>query len=177
VAAIVDRLVTPHLVDQKAADIPAFRERFIRANTMVVRTGLGGRALGPVDVALWDIGAQRERLPLHRCLGSEAAPEPVIVVAAYPVAEKTPEEIAAAVLEHAAQGYRLLKIARSGDGTFMRRWLEKIAAALPPASRVIVVQDARGRMRTGCSERCRPGPRASLHGQRTRSCQRTWTAW
>ena len=62
----------------------------------------------------------------------------MILVAAYPVAGKAPEELAAAVLEYAAQGYRLLKIARSDNGTFMRRWLEEIASALPATASVIV---------------------------------------
>jgi L-alanine-DL-glutamate epimerase-like enolase superfamily enzyme len=138
VVSAVERLVTPHLLGRDSGDIPAFRERCIRSNIMVARTGLAVRALGLVDVALWDIGAQRDGLPLHRSLGPAAGAVPVVLVAAYPVAGKTPDELAAAVLGYAAQGYRLLKIARSADRRLMRRWLEEIADALPPSARLIV---------------------------------------
>ena len=77
------------------------------------------------------------------CLGREATPPSHDDVAAYPVrgqvvrgARRRPFSA------YAAQGYRLLKIARSGDVELMRRWLERArdrpAGLLP----VIVVDGA-----------------------------------
>jgi L-alanine-DL-glutamate epimerase-like enolase superfamily enzyme len=105
---------------------------------MVGRTGLALRALGLVDVALWDVAAQRAGVPLYALLGREPAPVPAMVVAAYPVASRTAEQLAEDVLAYAAAGYRLLKLARSADPGFMRAWLDRVAAGLPAAARLVV---------------------------------------
>jgi L-alanine-DL-glutamate epimerase-like enolase superfamily enzyme len=61
-----------------------------------------------------------------------------MMIAAYPSAGRSPEALAADVTAYAAQGYRLLKIARSGDVELMRRWLDELAAALPGSARIVV---------------------------------------
>jgi L-alanine-DL-glutamate epimerase-like enolase superfamily enzyme len=138
VTEAVDRLVEPHAVGRDSGDIPGLRERYLRANVMVGRTGLAVRALGLVDVALWDVAAQREGAPLHRLLGRAAVPPRVMMVAAYPVAGRPPEELAADVAAYAREGYGLLKIARSGDTELMRRWLDELSTALPASAAVVV---------------------------------------
>jgi L-alanine-DL-glutamate epimerase-like enolase superfamily enzyme len=138
VAAMVDRLVAPYVVGGEAGAIRELWDGCIRANVTVARTGLARRALGLVDVALWDLAAQRAREPLFRRLGAEPPAVPVILVAAYPVADASPEELADAVLAYARQGYRLLKVARSADSAFMRRWLQLVEAKLPASARLIV---------------------------------------
>jgi L-alanine-DL-glutamate epimerase-like enolase superfamily enzyme len=138
VAACVERLVAPNVRGADSAGIRNIWERCIRANVMVGRTGLVLRALGLADVALWDVAAQRAGVPLHALLGQEPAPVPVVMVAAYPVSSRTVEELAGDVLAYAAAGYRLLKVARTADSAFMRRWLERIAADLPATARLVV---------------------------------------
>jgi L-alanine-DL-glutamate epimerase-like enolase superfamily enzyme len=138
VAEAVDRLVAPSVAGCDSGDIPGLRERYLRANVMVGRTGLAVRALGLVDVALWDVAAQREGVPLHRLLGRVAAPPAVMMVAAYPVDGRSAEHLAADVAAYAAEGYPLLKIARSVDAGLMRRWLDELAHALPASSRLVV---------------------------------------
>jgi L-alanine-DL-glutamate epimerase-like enolase superfamily enzyme len=138
VSACVERLLAPVAVGADSSDIDGLRERCIRMNVMVARTGLVLRAVGLLDVALWDVAAQRAGVPLHGLLGREAAPVPVAMVAAYPVASRSPEELAADVLEYAAAGFRLLKIARTVDLAFMRRWLGCLLPELPASSRLVV---------------------------------------
>jgi hypothetical protein len=59
IAATVDRLVAPAVAGGDAEDVTGLRGRALRANVMVARTGFALRAPGLVDVALWDIAAQR----------------------------------------------------------------------------------------------------------------------
>jgi L-alanine-DL-glutamate epimerase-like enolase superfamily enzyme len=138
VTACVERLLAPVVAGADSSDIAALRERCIRVNVLVARTGLVLRAVGLVDVALWDIAAQRAGVPLYKLLGRDAAPVPVAMVAAYPVASRSPESLAARVLDYASAGFRLLKVARSPDSVFMRRWLECLLPELPVSSRLVV---------------------------------------
>jgi L-alanine-DL-glutamate epimerase-like enolase superfamily enzyme len=138
VAACVDRLITPHLVGRDAADIEARWDDCYRANVFVGRTGLVIRALGLADVALWDIAAQTAGQPLWRHLGGDDPAVPVMMVAAYPVAGREPESLAADVVRYARDGYRLLKVARDADPDRMRRLLEAARAGLPEEARIVV---------------------------------------
>ena len=138
VAACVDRLITPHLLGRDAADIEARWDDSYRANVFVGRTGLVIRALGLTDVALWDIAAQTAGQPLWRHLGGEDPSVPVMMVAAYPVAGREPESLAADVVRYAREGYGLLKVARSADAGRMRRLLEAAGAGLPEGAAIVV---------------------------------------
>ena len=138
VAACVDRLITPHLLGRDAADIEARWDDCYRANVFVGRTGLVIRALGLADVALWDITAQTAAQPLWRHLGGEDPSVPVMMVAAYPVAGREPESLAADVVRYASEGYRLLKVARSADAGHMRRLLEAAREGLPGGTKIVV---------------------------------------
>lgn len=138
VAACVDRLIAPVVVGTDSAEVTGSWERCFRANVMIGRTGLVMRGLGLVDVALWDIAAQRAGVPLHRLLGNETAPVEMMMVAAYPVAGRSADDLATDVLAYAARGYRHLKIARSADERVMRPWVEETCAGLPFGSRLVV---------------------------------------
>src|SRR5581483_5904612 len=86
VAEMVERLFAPHVVGRDPASVCEIWQECFRANVMVARTGVVRRALGLVDVALWDLAAQAAGVPLHEYLGAERARVPVMIVAAYPVA-------------------------------------------------------------------------------------------
>jgi L-alanine-DL-glutamate epimerase-like enolase superfamily enzyme len=138
VAACVERLVAPVVTGHEAEPRSCW-EAASRATSLIGRTGLVVRALGLVDVALWDVAAQAQGVPLWSLLGA-AAPRsvPVMMVAAYPLADRTPESLAEDVLRHAEAGYPLLKIARDADASRLRRLLGAVVAALPGEARLVV---------------------------------------
>ena len=96
------------------------------------------KALGLVDVALWDIAAQIAGVPLWRHLGATTPTAPAMMVAAYPVADRSPESLAADVIRYGNAGYELLKIARDPEPARMRSLLETAAAGLPDGARLVV---------------------------------------
>lgn len=137
VAACVERLVAP-VVMGRAAHAESLWDDCSRATVAVGRTGLVVKALGLVDVALWDAAAQAAGVPLWHLLGATTAAAPVMMVAAYPLADRSPESLAEDVIRYGRAGYRLLKIARDPEPARMRRLLGSAAAGLPDEARLVV---------------------------------------
>ncbi len=137
VAACVERLVAP-VVTGREADAETVWDACTRGTVTIGRTGLVVRAIGLVDVALWDIAAQAAGVPLWRHLGARTPSAPGLIVAAYPLADRTPESLAEDVIRYGTSGYGLLKIARDADPRRMRRLLDVAAAGLPAAARLVV---------------------------------------
>ncbi|MGI8974176.1 MAG: enolase C-terminal domain-like protein [Gaiella sp.] len=138
VDACVTRLVVPALVGTDSAAPEAAWQLASRATVLVGRVGLVLRALGLVDIALWDVAAQRAGGPLWRLLGATPKPVPAMIIAAYPLADRSPESLADDVVRHAEAGYRLLKVARDPDPARMRRLLDRVASQLPSAASIVV---------------------------------------
>ena len=137
VAACVERLVAP-VVTGRDVDPEGLWEECSRATVAIGRTGLVVRAIGLVDIALWDIAAQAAGVPLWRHLGGTDPVAPVLMVAAYPLADRSPESLAEDVVRYATAGFTLLKVARDPDRARMRRLLETAAAGLPATARMVV---------------------------------------
>jgi len=138
VAACVERLVAPVVVGRDASDPEALWDACSRATVLIGRTGLVVRAIGLVDVALWDIAAQSAGVSLWRYLGGTDPVSPALLVAAYPLADRTPESLAEDVIRYGATGWKLMKIARDPDPARMRRWLDAAVAGLPADARLVV---------------------------------------
>ena len=138
VAACVTRLIAPALTGGDSVDPESAWQRASRATVLPGRVGLVVRALGLVDIALWDIAAQRRRMPLWQLLGATAPRVGAMVVAAYPTSDRSPEAVADDVFRNAAAGYRVLKISRDPDPTRMRRLLALLAGGLGPDVRLVV---------------------------------------
>ncbi|WP_322785462.1 enolase C-terminal domain-like protein [Cellulosimicrobium cellulans] len=156
-AELVDRLVAPHVVGREvvASDGVAARQSVgaawdaaLRGSAIVGRVGLVRRAVGLVDVALWDLAGRLAgrpvwsllddgpdpARPVHQAAAGEtaaAAPRPAILVAAYPTPGRTARDVADEVLAHARAGWPLLKISRSPDRALMRELLAILRAELP----------------------------------------------
>jgi L-alanine-DL-glutamate epimerase-like enolase superfamily enzyme len=146
VAALVDRLVAPHLLGRSSADVERRWDEMQRANVTVARSGVAMRALGLADVALWDVRAQRAGLPLWKLLAGQEGgagdaadgTAPALLVAAYPTPDRAVPEIAEEALAGAAKGFRRIKISRDPDVARMRELIERIAAGLPEACELVV---------------------------------------
>lgn len=136
-AEIVDRLVAAHAVGADADDPASTWERMLRGSAIVGRVGLVRRAIGLVDIALWDIAARRADLPLWKMLGTGDAPRDSILVAAYPSPDRAPREVADEVLAQ-ADGWTNVKISRIPDPAYMRDLLALLNAELPSATGLIV---------------------------------------
>lgn len=136
-AEIVDRLVAVHAVGADADDPAATWERMLRGSAIVGRVGLVRRAIGLVDIALWDIAARRAGLPLWTLLGTGDGSRESMLVAAYPSADRTPREVADEVLAQ-ADGWTNVKISRIPDPAYMRDLLAMLNAELPDATGLIV---------------------------------------
>ncbi|WP_426310929.1 enolase C-terminal domain-like protein [Cellulosimicrobium sp. E-16] len=161
-AELVDRLVAPHVVGREvvASDGVTARESVgaawdaaLRGSAIVGRVGLVRRAIGLVDVALWDLAGRLAGRPVWSLLddgadlsgavrpgaaedreaspGRVPAPRPAILVAAYPTPGRTARDVADEVLAHARSGWPLLKISRSPDRALMRDLLAILRAELP----------------------------------------------
>src|SRR5215471_13367330 len=72
--AIIDRLILPTLVGSTIEDIPAWNLGTQRQLALWGRYGVTVFAISGVDIALWDLAAKREGLPLHRLLSTGEAP-------------------------------------------------------------------------------------------------------
>ena len=73
--AVADRLILPTLVGSEVEDIPAWNLATQRAIHMFGRFGASIFALSGVDMALWDLAAKREGMPLHALLGGSVRRE------------------------------------------------------------------------------------------------------
>ncbi|OSP08745.1 enolase C-terminal domain-like protein [Microbacterium sp. LEMMJ01] len=136
-AEIVDRLVAPHAVGLDADDPAAAWDRMLRGSAIVGRVGLVRRAIGLVDIALWDIAARRAGVPLWTLLGTGDVPREGMLVAAYPSPQRTPREVADEVLAQ-AEGWAQVKISRIPDPAYMRELLAILGAELPSSTGLVV---------------------------------------
>ena len=127
-AEIVERLVAPHAVGLDADDPASAWDRMLRGSAIVGRVGLVRRAIGLVDIALWDIAARRAGVPLWTLLGTGDAPREGMLVAAYPSPQRTPRE----------DGWAQVKISRIPDPAYMRELLAILGAELPSSTGLVV---------------------------------------
>ncbi|MEV4669453.1 enolase C-terminal domain-like protein [Microbacterium sp. LWO12-1.2] len=136
-AEIVDRLVATHALGADADDPAATWERMLRGSAIVGRVGLVRRAIGLVDIALWDIAARRAGVPLWKLLGTGDAPRDSMLVAAYPSPSRTPREVADEVLAQ-ADGWSQVKISRAADPAYMRELIGLLNSELPADTGLVV---------------------------------------
>jgi L-alanine-DL-glutamate epimerase-like enolase superfamily enzyme len=137
-AEIVERLVMPHVIGNDSDDVAAVWERAFRGSAIVGRVGLVRRALGLVDIALWDLATKRAGRPLWDSLGTTDAPRSAMLVAAYPTSGKTVIDVVDEVLTQAEEGWPLVKISRSSDARFMADVVTALTRELPDRTKLVV---------------------------------------
>lgn len=136
---VITRLIRPRLSGAETSDPAVVWDQLLRGTAIVGRVGLVRKALGLVDIALWDIAAQRAEVPLWQLIGSDAAARQTVLVACYPDASRPLPEMVHEVAQYARDGWPLLKISRCPDRKLMRQLLEEVQAAIPPSELIIDV--------------------------------------
>ncbi|MCU1785313.1 mandelate racemase/muconate lactonizing enzyme family protein [Pseudomonas sp. 13B_2.1_Bac1] len=106
--ALIDRLITPLLLDREVHDIAQWnRDTQLRLH-LFGRYGVTMFAISGVDMALWDLAARRQQQPLHRLLGT-ASREQVPAYAS--MVRYADNEIAPRICEKALEmGFRDIKL-------------------------------------------------------------------
>ncbi|MDP6390837.1 MAG: mandelate racemase/muconate lactonizing enzyme family protein [Alphaproteobacteria bacterium] len=108
VRSLIDRELNPVLLDQDNADIETLWQRMWWALHWVGRGGLVSLAISAVDIALWDLMARRQSVPLWRLLGGA---EPRVPAYVGGVDLHFPEEqLLLQARDNLAAGYRALKM-------------------------------------------------------------------
>ena len=104
----LDRLVAPACIGADATDIAGLSLRLQRRFHNFGRSGPVIFAISGIDIALWDLAAQRAGQPLHALLGSAARPQ----VEAYASLLRygVPADVARNVGAALARGYRRIKL-------------------------------------------------------------------
>lgn len=104
----LDRLVAPACIGQESRDIPKLTRMLERRFHNFGRNGPVSFAISAIDIALWDIAAQRAGQPLHALLGDANRPR----VAAYAslLRYDDAEAVARNVREAVKRGYRAIKL-------------------------------------------------------------------
>ena len=138
VVECVERLIAPVVLGRDPEHVERCWQECFRATVMVGRVGLVMRALGLVDIALWDIAAQRAGRPLWMLLGGSEDRVRAMIVAAYPIADRSPESLADDVVRLSRAGYSLLKVARDGNIERMRELLTTARDGLPASAELVV---------------------------------------
>ncbi|MBT8447734.1 MAG: mandelate racemase/muconate lactonizing enzyme family protein [Gammaproteobacteria bacterium] len=113
---ILDRIVTDNLAPVVTGMNPLEVERIWSAmhqgTLLAGRTGAVMRAIGALDIAIWDIRAQLAGLPLHQLLGGYRETCPILLVTGY--YEENPLDLGPMIKDmnaHLADGFEQFKIA------------------------------------------------------------------
>lgn len=138
VVEAVEQLLAPVLVGEDADAIEARFAQACRATMASGPTGLVLRALGLVDIALWDIKGQRASMPLWRLLGGYQASVPALLVAGYRVRGRSLAALADELVAYAEGGHRLLKLARLADRGSMSSLLAEVGSRVGDSARLVV---------------------------------------
>lgn len=107
--AVVDRMIAPLLTGAVIDDIPAWNRETQRRLHLFGRYGITLYAISGVDIALWDLKAKREQVPLFRLLSPTPEQRPLSFYAS--LVRYADDSIAPRVCERAlADGFRDIKL-------------------------------------------------------------------
>lgn len=138
VAAVVDRLLQPVLVNRDSEDIDARYQEMWRSSIAVGRGGLVGRAISLVDAALWDSHGRRAGKPVYELFGESRRRVPVMYVAGYPRGGEDLDAIVHSATAAAIRGHATIKVARAPDPSLTRSLIARLDAELPAGARLVV---------------------------------------
>ncbi|MEK7370864.1 MAG: mandelate racemase/muconate lactonizing enzyme family protein [candidate division NC10 bacterium] len=108
VCNVIAESLAPMLIGQDPARIEALVDLMHRGTMIYGRRGLGMFAISGVEIALWDLLGKARGAPVYELLGG--ATRPRLPVYASLLRYDSPDEVAQACRQYAAQGFTMLKL-------------------------------------------------------------------
>lgn len=110
-AVAVTDLLAPRLVGQDSHRVEGLWREMYQDALLLGRAGGVMRALSALDIALWDLNARSAGLPLYRYLGAVSLDRvPAYASGGYYLPGKTTGDLAREMADHAAQGFKAVKM-------------------------------------------------------------------
>lgn len=114
VAAAIEHVAADALLGESAMDSEKLWEKLYWLLTPRGQSGYASHAIAAIDIALWDLKAQRLDLPLWRLLGGARARVPVYATFGFNFLDR--EQLADAAAQWAARGFSRLKMTVGNHG-------------------------------------------------------------
>jgi L-alanine-DL-glutamate epimerase-like enolase superfamily enzyme len=137
VTSFIERNLAALLLNRDAELVTRIWRDCFAATITSGRVGIAMRAISLIDIALWDLKAQRAGLPLWQLLGGFGAEVPSTLIIGYPDGEPT-DEILERLEASLSEGWQTLKIARANDLTAMQRLVEAAGAKMTAGQSLVV---------------------------------------
>ncbi|QPH54620.1 mandelate racemase/muconate lactonizing enzyme family protein [Pontivivens ytuae] len=112
--ATIEDDVAPLVVGRTLEEARDLNARVRDACVMSGRYGILAVALSAVEMALWDIRARQEGVPLWQLLGGTSAEVPVYASGGLYAPDKTPERLGEELVSYVQRGHRRVKIKVGG---------------------------------------------------------------
>ncbi|WP_158560637.1 mandelate racemase/muconate lactonizing enzyme family protein [Paenibacillus contaminans] len=111
---IIAQHLAPIILQQPFEQVERLWESMYQGVRLNGRQGAYMRAISLVDIAIWDLKAKQNGIPLHRLLGGFNTSVPVLMAGGYYRADKGIDELCEEFGQYAEQGFRHLKLVVGG---------------------------------------------------------------
>ena len=109
--AAVEHLLAKILIGQDSYAVEGLWSAMYQEALLQGRQGTVMRALSALDIALWDLNAKTQQLPLHKYLGAvELESVPAYASGGYYLDGKTPEKLGEEMASYVELGFRAVKM-------------------------------------------------------------------
>lgn len=130
IASIIRSQIAPYYLGGLLDRPETLWTRAFDGNLAAGRSGAIIRALGLVDIAVWDAKAKASAQPLWSLLGDARSQVPVMMVAGYPEEGSDPAEAGERVADYIRGGFDQVKVARWTEPRDTRTLLASAATAV-----------------------------------------------
>lgn len=141
--------IIPFVTGQDVSQRSAIHRALWDKTTLSARHGILASALSGIDIALWDLAAQREGVPLYRRLGAGDGRVAVYASGGLYGERKTPDDLAAELAGYVERGFRQVKLkvgalSQNEDAARVERVRERLGGAVELMVDGVYSYDAQG---------------------------------
>jgi L-alanine-DL-glutamate epimerase-like enolase superfamily enzyme len=114
VVAVIERDLAPTLIGRSPLAIRRLWREWVDGTVVGCRGGTAYAAISALDTALWDLAGRILGLPVYRLLGGASNRVPVYASGGLYGPDKSPDDLAAEMLDYVRQGFTAVKMKIGG---------------------------------------------------------------